>query len=478
MPERLPVPEPAPDATWRIEQHGINVIPERDRHGHPRELFSVWLAANVVLTYIISGALLILFGLSFWQAVLAVLLGNVLYVLVGLCGVPGPRTGTATMVISRASFGLRGNYGPAFLAWLTAVGWQAVNLVLGAFALFALADEIGITPTNTVKGILLGVLTLVTYVVAILGHATIVSLQRWLTVVLGALMIGVAVQVIPDADFGFPGGELAASNTLATFILGVILVAALPLSWVNYAADYTRYLPRDSSGKAITFWSSLGGAIPAVGIALVGIMAATAADLTDPVGGFEPLLASWYFVPFLIVVVGGSIANNFLNTYTSGLTLLALGVPVRRWKTIPIDGVLATAASVYAIFFHDFTQTFIEFLALMIIWLAPWCAIYLVDAWITRATYEPEDLLRTKGGRYWFRNGFNSPALLAWVAGMGAAALLTNSTRLQSPVATDLLGGADLSIVTGLLVAGGLYYVARMREVRTAPHVAEVGGAK
>jgi nucleobase:cation symporter-1, NCS1 family len=469
--------EPAADALWRVEQYGLDIIPERDRHGGPFELFWVWMGANIILTYIISGSVLIFFGLSLWEATVAIVLGNLLYVLVGLGGIPGPRAGTATMAISRAGFGLRGNLAPTFLSWLNVVGWQAVNLVLGAFALFALAEEIGITVNTASKAVMLSLLTVVTYVVAILGHATIVFLQKLFTVALGLLMIGVLIQTIPETKWSFSGGELAASNKLATFMLGVILVAALPLSWVNYPADYSRYFPRSTSGTKITAWTFVGAFIPAVVISFVGAIAATAADLTDPVGGLKPLLESWYFIPFLIVVIGGSITNNFLNTYSSGMALLALGVRLKRWKTIPVDGVLATAASVYAIFFHDFTATFIEFLSLMIIWIAPWCAVYLVDAWLRRVRYESEDLLLIRGGRYWYRAGFNVEGVIAWVLGMVAAAAFTNSTRWQSPLSTDVLGGADLSIIAGLLVAGGVYYALRTRRLEEPEMGARLAGA-
>lgn len=469
---------PETDAVGSIERHGIDLIPEEDRHGTPRELFWVWMGANMVFVYIITGAVLVSLGLSFWQSIAAVLVGSTLYVLVGLSGLPGPRAGTATMVVSRASYGLRGNSAPTLLAWLTVVGWQAVYLVLASFALFALVEEIGISATDPIKAALLAAVVLTTYAVAVLGHATIVFLQKLFTYALGALMLGVLVQVIPDAKFGFSGGELAGDSALATFTLGVILVGALPLSYVNYGADYTRYLPRNVDLRETALWPIVGSLIPSVTIMIIGVMAATAADLTDPIGGLKPLLASWYYVPFLIVVIGGCITNNFLNTYTSGLTLQALGVRLARYKTVVIDGVIASAAAVYAIFFHDFISTFIEFLSLMIIWIAPWFAIYLVDLWLHGNRYTGGDLLRERGGRYWFSDGFNWSALASWVLGMGAAFMLTNSTRWQSPLSTDVLGGADLSIPAGMIVAGGIYYAMRRgaRQERAEPGAADDGG--
>jgi NCS1 family nucleobase:cation symporter-1 len=272
--------------------------------------------------------------------------------------------------------------------------------------------------------------------------------------------------------------ELAASTKLATFCLGTMIIAALPLSFSNYPADYSRYLPRSTPGRAIVGWTVLGNLIPAFGLTIVGVLAASVTDLADPVGGLKPLLASWYFAPFLVVVIGGSITNNFLNTYTSGLTLLALGIRLPRWKTIIIDCVIATALSVYAIFFYDFTTAFTEFLSLMIIWIAPWCAVFLVDAMLRRFQYSTSDLLAARGGRYWFAGGVNRAAFASFLLGAVATFFTTNAVRWQSPLSTHLLGGADLSIPVGMLVAGGAYYVLARRQPAPQPaQVAEGAGA-
>jgi NCS1 nucleoside transporter family len=459
-----PEPEATGNELWRIEQHGIDAIPDHERSGQARDLLWVWLGGNVSLTYIIIGAALVGLGLGFWAAVAAIVLGNLLFVVVGLGGVAGPRAGTATMVVSRASFGLRGNLVPTVLAWLSVVGWQAVFLVLSAFAAFSLAGEAGIAVGTGVKIVLLAVLVLLTYGAAILGHATILFLQKIFTFLLGAIMIGVAIQVAAKGHVHYAPKELAASTKLATFCLGTMIVAALPLSLSNYPADYSRYLPRATSGRAIVGWTLLGNLIPAIAISIVGVLAASVADLSDPVGGLKPLLASWYFAPFLLVVIGGSVTNNFLNTYTSGLTLLALGIRLPRWKTIIIDCVIATALSVYAIFFYDFTTAFTEFLSLMIIWLAPWCGVFLVDGILRRFEYSTSDLLATRGGRYWFAGGVNRAGFASFLLGAVAAFFTTNAVRWQSPLSTGLLGGADLSIVLGMVVAGGAYFALRRRE--------------
>jgi len=54
-----------------VEQRGIELVPENERHGKPRDLFFMWLGTNTNVFYIINGALLISLGLNFLQSLLS-----------------------------------------------------------------------------------------------------------------------------------------------------------------------------------------------------------------------------------------------------------------------------------------------------------------------------------------------------------------------------------------------------------------------
>jgi nucleobase:cation symporter-1, NCS1 family len=442
------------DKAFVVEQNGINLIPDTERHGKPADLFWVWAGANLVLTFIILGYFLSIMGLSPAQMWVVSILGSLFYLLVGYGGIPGARIGTATMIISRAAFGHKGNAIPTFLSWITVVGWEAVNLALGAFALFSLAEILGF-PLGTVgKAIALVLLSVVTFGVAILGHATIVWMQRISTWAMALIMLGVVPQVWSAAPLD--PNAVVTSADFVTLSIAFGLVAALPFSYANYPADYTRYLPRLTSGSAITFWTFLGAFLPSVALIAIGFYASKAADLADPVGGFSGILSSWYFTLFVLVVLMGTISNNFLNTYSSGMSLLALGLRVSRPAAIMVDAVLASAAAAYAIFFYDFTTTFIAFLSLMVIWLAPWTGVYVVDVYLRKSKYSGSDLLAENGGIY---AGYLSPALIAFATGALASALCTSTDLFRSPFASSVLGGGDFSIIAGFLISALVYWV-------------------
>jgi nucleobase:cation symporter-1, NCS1 family len=442
---------------FKVEQNGINLITKAERKGSARELFWVWAGANLISTYIIVGFLLTTLNLTFSQMLLVTLLGNLLFVIVGYGGIPGARVGTATLVISRAAFGKGGNVIPSLLSWITVVGWEAVNLVIGAFALYSLCDILGLQLAFAGKIVALVILAAFTFCVAVLGHATIVYLQKIFTWGLALVILGLIPQVWTAPALAIPA-DAALGATLAQLCIAFTIVAALPISYTNYPADYTRYLPEKTSGASITWWTFIGSYVPAVIITCIGFVAARATNLTDPVGGFQPILAPWYYNIFVLVVLGGTITNNFLNTYSSGMSLLAVGLKISRPSAVVIDAILATAAAAYAIFVYDFTTTFIGFLNLMVAWLAPWAGVYTADIWLRKANYNGADLLAAAsktGSNY--AAGINMSGMAAWIIGVIVAILCTSADLLKSPFAEKFLGGADLSIVAGFIVAGVLY---------------------
>jgi purine-cytosine permease-like protein len=207
------------------------------------------------------------------------------------------------MVISRAAFGRRGNFVPALLSWFTVVGWEAVNIVLGAFALYSLFELFGFTLGTTAKVILLAILVVFTFTVAVLGHATIAFFQKIFTWALGLLVLSIVPQVLQAPSLS-AAPELGAS--FATLSAAFTLVAAMPVSYANCPAEYARYLPRRSATGAISFWTFIGAYVPAVIITLIGYLAGTVTDLTDPIAGFKPLLEPWHFALFVIAVIGGA----------------------------------------------------------------------------------------------------------------------------------------------------------------------------
>ena len=117
-------------------------------------------------------------------------------------------------------------------------------------------------------------------------------------------------------------------------------------------------------------------------------------------GGFLPFahqhaIPAWFVVVFLLFAVVQLFGINSLDMYSSGVTLQAIGVPVKRYQAVLIDCVVAFGITMWAIFSGSFTEYLSDFVDLVIVWIAPWSAIFLVDwalrRYPLRAQRTPED---------------------------------------------------------------------------------------
>jgi len=460
----------AADPIFGIEIHGLDPIPAEHRHGEPRELFWTWLGGSFNYIALATGAFTVLFGLSIWQAIGAAIIGSVLGAIVfGFCAIFGPRTATATIVNTRAAFGMNGNYLAALISWLSASGWVAVNSVLAVFALVELGGVVGLGTGVGVQIFAVVIVLLAQVVIALFGHATVVASERVFAIISVILILGVAAFALPKVNWNYPQATtLAGSTTLGTWLLALSVIFAGPLSWVNYASDYSRYLPTKTDWKRVVLMSALGMGVVSVSGELIGTVLATVVDMSNPIANLPNILPNWYLVPFLLVVIWGAIANNVLNLYTAGLGLLALRIHAPRWIAVCIVASLATVLTCIAVFVYNFMSLYAEWLSLTLILLAPWTAILLVDFFVRRGQYNIEALHTWGTGPYWYRSGFNWLALVIYLFGIVASLSVANSTLWASPISTQLLGGADLSLFVGLIVTGFLYFLVARRQVSKA----------
>src|SRR6267142_1379574 len=100
-----------------VEPGGAEFIPLSERHGKPLQLFWTWTSPNMEFATIFVGFLgVAILGLSFWEAVIAIVLGTLLgSITQGILSTAGPTYGVPQMVLSRRGFGYWGNLLPAGL---------------------------------------------------------------------------------------------------------------------------------------------------------------------------------------------------------------------------------------------------------------------------------------------------------------------------------------------------------------------------
>jgi nucleobase:cation symporter-1, NCS1 family len=458
----------APSITT-IERRGIEHVPGRDRWGRPSALFWMWAGAVWNVEYVYYGAIAVVFlGLSFAQAVVVVILGNLSYVLTGLASVQGPRAGTTTFAISRAAFGPRGNKLPSFFNWITQVGFEIEGIAFIVFAAVVLAGRAGFIAGTPAKIVFVVGAVAIQAVLPTLGHAAMLTVLRWLAIPFVVLFAVMAVLTAGKANLH--AVTHGASWGMLTVFLALV-VSAGGLGWTENANDYSRYLPAATPATPIVVAVALGAAIPSALLEILGAAVGTAVPAaanspTGLVGGFR----SWFVVPFLVLAIVQLFAINTLDLYSSGVTLQSLLPRLRRLHCVAIDTAVCGGIGAYAILSRSFFGLLTGFLLYIIVWLAPWCAIYLTDSWLRRNHYDHEALLTEGGGLYFRSGGVHWPAILAQVAG-GVAAwawLNANSGGVLASVGplARITGGSDFSVFSGLLVGGLTYYVLASRQVR------------
>ncbi|MGX1670953.1 purine-cytosine permease family protein [Streptomyces sp. NPDC055400] len=450
------------DEVFQVETHGIDPIPDEERHGGAKDVFWLWFGSNLTFTYVINGALAASFGLSFWQATAAVVIGGLAFFAISAAGLSGIRTGTATLVISRAPFGVRGNWPAGLLNWIVSIGYTIVNTVVGVLALEAFCADLG-WHGSTARAFALAVTMVLTFAVALWGHATVQFAERWMAYILAVGFAALLVFLIPGADTGASTGGVPGASGWS---LAFVVMLAGPFSYVPMPADYTRYLPRTTSLRSITWSGALGGLISSVALGVAGVAAATQADMSDAVAGTEGLLPGWFQPLFLALVLGGSVTNSIITLYSSSLNLQVLGIPWSRSKAILISAGVTVVGSLYALFLTDFTDSLLSFLSLLIIVFAPWGGVFLADMVMRRCRYDAPALHAGRDGAYWYRGGYHPAGVAALLAGIVFASLTCESELWTGPLVAPL-GGADLTLL-GSVVSALVYWALARRSVAPA----------
>jgi len=445
----------------RLESSHIDVIDRMDRHGTARDLFPVWFSGNLSIGNAIFGALAIVVGNSFWWAVIAVLIGNLVGgTFMALHSVQGARLGVPQLIQSRGQFGFLGALLPVTLAAFLYLGFFVVTAVLGGQALSAAMPN-----TFSVHGglVLLGVLSLA---IALLGYRAIHFAARWAMWPLAAVVVVVTIGSISHG-----GVEMAmGSFYIGPFFTAVGLMATFLLTYAPYVSDYSRYLPEDTSASACFGWTFSGVVLSSTWCALLGVV------LAAQFGGTDMFLATRNVIGIdliavvtLLVTAVGIAGNNALNLYGSMLNLITAissvkdvrpSVLIRLAFLLPTFGVglwLALGAT------DNFSAELTNFLSFLTLGFVPWGAINLLDFYLVRhGHYDVRAFFTRRGGVYnhdpatWTYGGVNLQAFLAYVVGVTVGLPFVTNGWYAGPMA-EKLGGADVSWIPGLLVTGGVY---------------------
>jgi nucleobase:cation symporter-1, NCS1 family len=459
-------------AAFKVEQRGIDLIPDADRKMKPSGLFWLWTGAVFNVEYFFYGTLIMTFGLSVGQAILAVVLGNLFYALLGWASLQGPETGTTAFMVSRAPFGQNGNRVVALFNWVTQVGFEIEGVYFVVATVILLFSHYGATLGTATKIVVIILAAAVQLIMPFFGHATITKVFRYLAYIFIIFFVVLAIFTFSRLHLS-TFHQPSASWTVWTTAL-VLIISTGGLGWTENGNDYSRYLPR-STRKSSTFWAAaLGGAIPSLALEILGVLAFTITKKTVGIAqlGVPQSFPAWFVVPFLIFAVFQLFTINTIDLYSSGVTLQALGIPIKRWGAVIVDTVVCAVVVGIILFHGNFYQDFAGFLLYIVVWLSAWFGILMVDYLLRRGHYDPPALAAPRGGVYWRNGGIHWPAIIAQALGMVASLFWINAAfavpSYVGPISNHFPGlqGGDLSWAIGIVVGGGVYYLLARRGVK------------
>jgi NCS1 family nucleobase:cation symporter-1 len=436
-----------------VEPGGNEPIPDGERHGRASQLFWTWTSPNLEFATIFVGVLAVsAFGLTFWQAVVAIVLGNALAsVAHGVLSARGPSAGVPQMVLGRLAFGYRGNVLPAGLMTITSgFGWFAVNSVSASFALNSL--------TGWPAPLWLVVVVVVQIAVAFFGHNLVQTFERFAFPVLAVIFLigGIVVLASSDPAAVPEGGGTGGSGG---FLLMLGAVFGYTAGWTPYAADYTRYLPAGTPRRRVGLAAGLGMFISTtvlmiVGAASVSAAAAAGIDSENPATTYTGVLPAVLAGFTLLAIAVGAVAANVLNVYSGAMAFLSLGFTVSmRWARAVVALAFGVVGFVIALIaLGDAAASYEGFLLVIVYWIGPWLGVVLVDQYLRRDRL-PADLLYDRGYT-------NHAGLIAMLVGIVLSVpLFSNQQLFVGVVPAAFPGIGDIAFLVGTALAAGLYLV-------------------
>jgi purine-cytosine permease-like protein len=209
--------------------------------------------------------------------------------------------------------------------------------------------------------------------------------------------------------------------------------------------------------------------VPTVWLAILGASVASATLDTDPAKMVSAVFGGVVSVLVLLMVLHGPIATNILNVYSAALAALSMDIRLSRIAIALIVGVVSYLITIYFVLVPSFAKAFDNWMISLLLWTSPWAGVVMADFFIKRRGHiDVAELYRAPEESAY--GDINWGAIVAFLAGLIGGWSVEDGLvpALQGPISTRLLGGADLSWLVGIVVAGGVYLAFGGRSVSAA----------
>ncbi len=446
-----------PHATSTIEQHSIDYIPLSERHGKPSQQFPFWFASGCALTSSTVGFIGPSLGLDMTWSLIAVVLGMAFgTIFMALHANQGPRLGIPQMIQSRAQFGYRG----AIFSYILAVAIYVAYIVFTALLTRSVFNDLFHLHVGTWFYLLF---MAVLVIVPIVGYDWVHAFNRWIGYLSVLVFLVMTILLLMYISGRSPIPTSTRGFSWDLFLVQFAAAAGYQATYVVYTSDYTRYLPSDVSAPKLISYVYSGASLAPLWLGCLGVVVASFVASPDPIGSFQAIgnhelagfgtfLLAFELVVFIIAttpcVYGAVIdaltaVDSVHKIVSSGRLRMAYSIGVGV-----VSAIIAMALSPNLVSDYD------TLLTLMLYCIIPWTAVNLVDYYvIRRGHYSVAEILKADGAYgYW-----NWRGIIAYLIGVASMIPFYVLSFYQGPAARAL-GGADISFVVGIAVAGIVYY--------------------
>src|SRR6266705_1807617 len=327
----------------RADIHNIEPIPEADKDSTGLQQMWIWAGANIAPVNWALGALGIVLKLGLWETIAVIVLGNLVgCAIFATFTVMGHKTGVNQMVLSRSAFGRRGAYLPSALMFLMTLCWIGVNTYFPVKISVAILGQFGIPDSWFVEIVVITLVMVLQVGIGTYGFYAIRTFEKYTVPATVAIMVLMSVLawtrpgvVNWNLTSTLPPGAHLAMITLLMTAIGV----GWGISWVTWASDYSRFVPRNVPSRTVFWYSYAGMFVPTVWLAILGATIASTTLDTDPAKMVSTVFGGSVSILVLLMVLHGPIATNILNVYSAALAALSAGFNFSRIALAAIVGV-------------------------------------------------------------------------------------------------------------------------------------------
>ncbi|GAA95114.1 uncharacterized protein L969DRAFT_18861 [Mixia osmundae IAM 14324] len=451
----------SPDAYYRtslLVGPDIAPLPLSRRTWGPWTFVAYWLSTAINLGQWGAASALFSLGLNVWQAIICVVLGNLILALaLVLAGLPGAEWHIPFAVIARGSWGTLGAYFPLIIRIILAIIFFGENLVFGGYMLRicigaiwpsfytlrnTLPDNAGITTSQLIAVIVFFVLSLpailirperykIPFAVATIG----VTLSSFSLLIWALAKQGGGGPLLSRPSELSGASEVPTGSELVwTMVYGISSTVGGAASAALNQSDFARYArkPRDQIASQLF-------AVPFTAIitSVIGLIVTSAAagfypdrpllwlpyDLLEAVqdesGGSSGARAACFFaaVPWVIIQMSLNTASNAITAGIDLSGLLPTVFTIRRGAFLV--ACVGLAYNPWRLL--NLPNTFILVLSSFSVFLAPITGVLIADYIVVRRRHLRLTHLFTPGNAsiYWFTSGFNFRAFVAFAFGCG-----------------------------------------------------------